>query len=239
MARRGSGGSKLAKWVLLAWLVGCVTVQPAPAPPPVQPALPASERTTRLQPDELYAMDEALSDVLSGELHHVGTGRWPGIERSYACAFRNERVLVVNAYCTLQESPAFRIDVFSPERGRVSIYAEAKGSFGVRDRASYFTFTATSAPAPTPQTRIPPVGLAMSYEELREHERQRYAAYLPSCYGGERRGQGESACLGALAPQASAWLARNRAFLEQANIDWYRVVREMLALATRYGRDPD
>jgi hypothetical protein len=239
MARRGSGGSTSEQWVLLAWLVGCVTVEPA-APPPVQQALPASAPTIPPRPArELYSMDEALRDVLSSQLHHVGTGRWPGIERSYACAFRNQRVLVVNAYCTLKESPAFRIDVFSPERGRVSIYAEANGSFSVRDRASYFTFTATSAPAPTPRARIPPVDLAMSYEELQEHERQRYAAYLPSCYGGERRGQEESACLGALAPHASAWLARNRAFLEQASIDWYRVVREMRALATRYGRAPD
>src|SRR5690349_16928141 len=67
----------------------------------------------------LYTAEEALRDVLSGELQFIGTGRWPGVERSRACAFRNERVVVVNAYCTLNEVQAFRIDVYSPERGRV------------------------------------------------------------------------------------------------------------------------
>jgi hypothetical protein len=234
MAKRGK-----VIGVLLASVAACVNVQPS-APPAVEPALPAtSQPTTPSRPGELYPVDEALRDVLSGELHHLGTGRWPGIERSYACAFRSERVLAVNAYCTLNESPAFRVDIFSPERGRVSIYAEARGSFSVRDRASYFTFTATSAPAPGASARIPPVRLAMSYEELREHERKRYAAYLPSCYGGERRGQAENACLGPLALHANEWLARNRDFLEHANGDWYRVVREMRALATRFGRAPD
>jgi hypothetical protein len=184
-------------------------------------------------------VDEALRDVLSGELQYVGTGRWPGVERSYACLFRNERVLVVNAYCTLKEPPAFRLDVYSPERGRVSIYAEARGEVSKHDRANYFTFTAASAPAPGPETPVLPVTLAMPYQALQRHERERYAAFLPSCFGGKRNEQQEGACLGALAPQFNAWAARNHAFLEHASDDWYRLVRAMRALAALHGRDPD
>jgi len=227
-----------ARGVLLLWAVGCTASRPLPQSR-VHVAPPAPAPTPQPSSQLLYPVDEALRDVLSGELEYVGTGRWPGIERSYACAFRNQRVLVVSAYCAPKETPAFRLDVYSPERGRVSIYAEARGGVSARNRASYFTFTAASAPAPTPDTLIPPVALAMSYDDLQHYERRRYAAFLPSCFGGERHAQREGACLGALAPHADAWAARNRDFLEHANSDWYHVVGKLRELANRYGRDPD
>jgi hypothetical protein len=230
-----------AGWALWLWVAGCSGSHP-PQPRVQQPTrepTPASSSQVYPPSSQLYPVDEALSDVLSRELEYVGTGRWPGIERSYACAFRNERVVVVNAYCTLKEASAFRIDVYSPEHGRVSIYAEARGGVSMRDRASYFTFTATSAPAPGPETRIGPVALAMSYQDLQRYEQERYAAYLPSCFGGQRHGQKEGACLGALASQSNAWAARNADFLEHASDVWYRLVRRMRELATLYGRDPD
>src|SRR5689334_4119758 len=82
----------------------------------------------------LYPADEAVRDALSGPWQYVGTGQWPGIRRMYACAFRNERVLVVNVYCGVKETPAFRVDVYSPTRGRVRIYAEAKGPLSAHMR---------------------------------------------------------------------------------------------------------
>ena len=39
-------------------------------------------------------------------------------------------------------------------------------------------------------------------------------------------------------PRGGVWAARNHAFLEHASDGWYRLVRTMRALATRYGRDP-
>jgi hypothetical protein len=177
--------------------------------------------------------------VLSGELEYLGTGRWPGVERSHACAFRNARVLIVNVYCTLNETQAFRIDVYSPARGRVRIYAEASGAVSGRRRDDYFTFTAESGPPPSPDARLAPVALTMSYEELRRYEQQRYDAFLPGCFGGEQHQRPLNGCLGALAPRAEQWAAENRGFLERANDDWYRVVRQMRSLAGRYGKHPD
>jgi hypothetical protein len=176
-----------------------------------------------------------LSDALSGRLEYIGTGRWPGVERSRACAFRNQRIVLVNAYCTLNETPAFRVDVYSPLRGRVRIYAEAEGAVSVRRRREYFTFMVESSPAPDIAAGMPPLTLAMAYEELRRYEQLRYDAYLPSCFGGEQAGRNVGGCLDSLKPRASEWAAQNRAFLERANDDWYRLMRELRTLASRYG----
>jgi hypothetical protein len=197
---------------------------------PVEPTRPSQG---------LYAADEALRDALSGPWQYVGTGKWPGIRRMYACAFRNERVSVVNVYCGITERQAFRLDVYSPTRGRVRIYAEAKGLVSARRRPDYFTFMVESEPLPGPDARLPPFALGMSFDELRGYEERRYSAFLPTCYGGLELSHAKGGCLGALAGSAPAWADRHRAFLDAASEEWYRVVREASALATRYGREPD
>jgi hypothetical protein len=189
--------------------------------------------------DGLYAADEALRDALSGRLEYLGTGQWPGISRMYACAFRNSRVLVVNVYCTTTDTQAFRIDVFSPTRGRVRIYAESKIPVSGHMRQDYFTFTAESEPPPGPEAHMPGLTLAMSFAELSAYDDRRYGAYLPACYGGQELSRKQGGCLGALAGRSVEWANRNRAFLERANDDWYRVVRELRAQAVRYGREPE
>jgi len=215
----------------------CATSKPVERPAPRR-AVAAVRAPPRAPGTALYAPDEALADVLSGELQYLGTGRWPGIERSFACAFRNQRVVVVSAYCTVTEAQAFRIDVYSPERGRVRIYAEGKRPVSARQRADYFPFTAESEPPAGPKTRVPPLALTMSFQQLQDYDQQRYDAYLPGCYGGQQHGEKVGGCLGALASGAEQWTARNRAFLEQASADWYRVVRELRAQAARHGKDP-
>lgn len=186
----------------------------------------------------LYSAQGALSDVLSGELEYIGTGTWPGIERFRACAFRNQRVLVVNAYCSLYEQPAFRLEIYSPERGRVRIYAETRGTVSARLRKDYFTFMVEASPPPTAATRLPALSLQMPYEELRRYEQQRYEAFLPSCFSGEQNERPVAGCLGALAARQGEWEAENRTFLAQANNDWYLVVHRLRALASRYGAEP-
>jgi len=195
---------------------------PVPAPPRV----------------DLYAVEDALKDVLSGPLEYVGTGRWPGIDRSSSCAFRNARVLVVNAYCTRTDAPAFRIDVYSPGRGRVRLYAEAKGPISNRDRALYFSFVAATEPAPGADAPVGAVQLTMTFDQLRSYEQKRYDAYLPACFAGEQNERPVKGCLGPLASQTEPWAARNRDFLAHASGDWYRVIRMMRELAMRYGKDP-
>jgi hypothetical protein len=187
----------------------------------------------------LYSADEALRDVLSGELVYMGTSRWLGIERFRACVFRNERVFVINVYCTVSDSHTLRVDVLSPKRGYVRIYAEADGPISVRDRALYFTFIAATEPPPGPATGIPPLALTMSHEQLRDYDRRRYDAFLPGCYGGTQYKQPVGGCLGALVARRAEWAAQNRAFLDQASGDWYRVIRALRSLAVRHGRDAE
>jgi len=223
--------------LLLFLAAACGTSKPSEQPPP-RPAIVDVRRPTPASRG-LYSAEEALRDVLSGELEYIGTGRWPGVERSRACAFRNQRVVIVNAYCTLDEVNAFRIDVYSPERGRVRIYAETTGAVTAGQRGDYFTFMVESSPLPNSAARLPPLTLAMPYEQLRRYEEQRYEAFLPGCFGGEKNEQPVHGCLGELAPRRGEWATQNRAFLDRASDDWYRVLRQMRGLAARYGVHPE
>jgi hypothetical protein len=221
--------------LFLASLSATASVRPARAK---APATYVTQAPLSRAVEKLYAPEEALRDALSSPLHHIGTGRWPGINRMYACAFRNERVLVVNVYCGRTDVRAFRVDVYSPRRGRVRIYAEASGPISRHTRYQYFTFMAESEPPPGPEAHMPLLVLTMSLAELRTYDKQRYGAYLPACYGGEEHARPRGACMGRLAARGPEWASQNRAFLERANDDWYRMVRAMRSVATRYGKDP-
>jgi len=230
------GRPGLCVWLSL-WAVACTT---GPRGGRVRATDPGAVRAPSApQADTLYSPDEALRDALSGPLSYVGTGQWPGIRRMYACAFRNERVFVVNAYCSRSEQQALRLDVYSPTRGRVRIYAESKGAVSAHGRADYFTFMIESEPVASSAAALPRLTLAMSFEELRGYEDTRYGAFLPACYGGQELSAARAGCLGTLAPHATEWTSRNQAFFERASDDWYRAVRELRALAVQYGRDPD
>jgi hypothetical protein len=186
----------------------------------------------------LYSAEEALRDALSGPLEHLGTGSWPGNRRMAACAFRNERVIVVNAYCSVRDTQAFRVEVYSPTRGRVRIYAESEAPVSGHVRQQYFSFTAESEPPPSPGAPVPALGLGMTFEDLQRYDEQRYNAFLPACYGGTELHKPRSGCLGPLAPEAPRWSAEHSHFLEHANSDWYRVVSTLRRLSERYGREP-
>jgi hypothetical protein len=224
----------LTSFLSLACLSALAGEQPAHAKAPATSATHA----VLPRPEGLYGPDEALRDALSSPLQHVGTGRWPGISLSYTCAFRNERVLVVNVYCGTTDVRAFRVDILSPKRGRVRIYAEASGPILSRARHQYFTFMAESEPPPGPEAHMRPLTLTMSFAALRAYEKQRYGAYLPACYGGQEHARPRGACLGKLAARGAEWASQNRLFLERASDDWYRVMRGMRGLASRHGKDP-
>jgi hypothetical protein len=229
----------MTRATIVLMLLAAACVRPKPIERPVQPTTSVEPRLPELPRAEgFYSAQGALRDVLSGELEYIGTGAWPGVERLRACAFRNQRVMVVNAYCSVHEQPAFRLEVYSPQRGRVRIYAETRGVVSTRQRRDYFTFMVEHSPPPTAASRLPPLSLQMPYEELRRYEKQRYDAYLPSCYAGEQNERAVGGCLGALAPRQGEWAAENRVFLDQANEDWYAVVQKLRKLATRYGVDP-
>ncbi len=106
------------------------------------------------------------------------------------------------------------------------------------NRALYSSFVAETEPPPGSDSPVGDLALTMTFDELRGYEQERYDAYLPGCYAGEKHEQPVKGCLGSLASHAEAWVARNRDFLAHASGDWYRVVRMMRELATRYGKDP-
>ncbi len=196
---------------------------PAPEPAPVH---------------DLYSAEDALGDVRSGPLEYLGTGEWHSAERARACVFRNQRVIVVNVYCTLSDTEAFRLEIFSPQRGVARIYAEANGPLSARGRPDYFTFMVENEPAPAAELGLAQVNLSMSLPELRAYDERRYAAYLPACYAGTKFNQEQAGCLGPLRERARAYAAINRGFLQRPGADWYALVREMRALAQRYGVEP-
>jgi hypothetical protein len=202
--------------------------QPPALPPPAVPQAPV-----------LYPLDEAVNDVLSGPLTHFGTGPWHGNHRVQACAYRNDRVIVVNVYCTIKETRAFRVDVFSPTRGRVRIYAEAKAPPSGLTRKDYFSFTAEAEPPPGPQSGLPPLALAMSFTELRHYDERRYKSFLPACFGGVEAHRPQGGCVRDLAPRAAEWADRNQRFLAQPPEEWCRVVRELRAVATVHGKNAE
>jgi len=187
------------------------------------------------QPFGLFSANEAVEDVLSGNWTYVGTGPWTGNARLKACAYRNARVLFVNAYCTVKEKNAFALEVFSPARGRVRIYAEAKGPITTIRRRDYFTFKAESEPAPS-LAILGPVSLTMSFDELLAYDGRRYRAFLPVCYGGVQLGRRQVGCVRGLKAHRLEWSATNRSFLKDPPESWYRVVRELRTLAQQHGQ---
>jgi hypothetical protein len=228
------------RWIWIALALGCARA-PAPEPPPPQPVPlpppPPAPVIPAPRPTGVYGLGEALADALSGPLAYIGTGPWTGNHRIHACAYRNERVIVVNVYCTIKEVKAFRVDVFSPDRGRVRIYAEGRAPISLLTRRDYFTFNAESEPPPGPRTRLPAVTLDMSFQQLLDYDGRRYQAFLPSCYGGVENGRRQGGCLRGLSSRAAEFAETNRAFLREPPDDWYRIVRELRALASLHGRD--
>ncbi|HEX5659255.1 MAG TPA: hypothetical protein VFX59_18805 [Polyangiales bacterium] len=217
-------------WVLTLLLVACGVGRRAERPeaaPPDRVSVP-----TPAPAQGLYGAEEALRDALATPLQHVGTGTWPGIRRMFACAFQNDRVLVVSVYCSPTDRQALRVVIYSPQRGRVSIYAEAKGGVSSRQRADYFTFMVESEPSDRA------LSLPLAFEALRAYEEQRSAAYPAQCYGGQELSTPRGGCLGALAPQSAAFTRQNGRFLERASDDWYRLVRDLRVLAVHHGREP-
>lgn len=94
----------------------------------------------------LYTVVDALADAKSSPLKRIGIGAWPGNFSIKGCIYRNDRVFVVDVYCTYKEQTAFSVVVISPDKGEVRLYAEANDPISTIDRSDYFSFYAESYP---------------------------------------------------------------------------------------------
>jgi hypothetical protein len=225
------------------WLIACLVAscyrdstpaQPPPPPPPPQRTAPLEVTPPRAS-SELYALDEALADVLSGPLVHIGTGEWFGLYRINACAYRNARVVVVNIYCTPKEMSSFGLVVLSPTRGRVYIYAEAKAPISKLRRPDYFTFKGESEP-PRVDGKLRALDLAFTYAQLRTWDERRYYRNIPGCFGGIEIKRPIDGCMQELASHKERWAARNKQFLTDPPDEWYRIVHDLRGRAQTEGK---
>ena len=172
----------------------------------------------------LYTVTEALDDVLSGPLVFVGTGAWFGNYSIHACAYRNERVMVVNVYCTAKETPAFGLVVLSPSRGRVHVYVEADGPISTLARGDYATFR-VEAHEPVAE----PLSLSVTYADLNAWEERRYSTHSPAC----TFEAGRAACSSELESLREAWAPAGEAFLAAPPPAWFQLVKDLHARAVR------
>lgn len=218
------------------------TAAPATAEPAPRSETPVAKTPAETKPAPVvlpapYLPEEAIADVLASPLTYVGSGPWFGMFRLDSCLYRNDRVLVVNVYCTKKEQNAARIDVFSPTRGRVMIYAEAKKPISGIKRAQYLTFKTESEPV----VNVPGLALDMSMAKLRELDEQRYKLNGSSCTAGFDGLYGETKptgdCTGGLESHAAAWKQHSLAFLTEPGGDWHKIVKDMRARALKDGRD--
>lgn len=173
----------------------------------------------------LYTVDEALDDALAGPLTFIGTGDWYGLFSIHACAYRNDRVIVVNEYCTGKEMPAFGLTVLSPTRGRTHVYAEAEAPISTVERSAYFSFRVETEPP-----AADPLSLAFTYAELRAWDERRALARKEVCFVGT---DGKGCLADAAAPNVEAWSAAGAAFVAEPGARWRRIVEALRARAPR------
>lgn len=177
----------------------------------------------------LYTVAEAFDDIAADPLVFLGAGAWFGNSSIPACAYRNARVIVVYHYCTGKEQPALGIEVVSPTRGRLLIYAEATGAVSTLPRAKYFAFRVEVQPV------IPdvPIALTVTYPELDAWQERRYNADAGGCWNGD----GDD-CSAELKPRFAAWLPATQEFLATPPEAFFKLAKDLHARAVRDSRRP-
>ena len=162
----------------------------------------------------LYTITEALADIDSGKLEFIGTGEWFGNYSIHACAYRNERVIVVNEYCTTREQVALGLIVISPTRGHIKVYAEAEKPISTLTRAGFFSFRLEVEPP------FDGISLTSSYADLRAWDERRYYGHVGGCWY-----ESEIGCSDGTAP--GEWDESAKAFLAEPPAEFYRLTKEL------------
>ncbi|PTL82139.1 hypothetical protein [Vitiosangium sp. GDMCC 1.1324] len=195
----------------------------------------------KLTPDEvsarrLYPPEEALADALASPLEHLGTGVWPGRYKIPSCAYRNDKVVVLDSFCTLREMNPTTVWIFNPERGTVVF--SARGDRGAlvskvkRDQYEQWGFS-TLEP-------YPGLKLAMTFSELTSWEKRRSVFSRGSCGAALATSASTRGSCSLKTPEIERWWQGYYGpLLEDAPSEWYELVKRVRALAPRYGKkDP-
>lgn len=190
--------------------------------PPVDAAAPPVDAAP---PVTFYAIGDALADAKASPLKRLGIGAWPGNYSIKGCIYKNDRVFVVDVYCTYKEQVAFSVIVIHPTKGEVRIYAEANDPISTVERSAYFTFNADSyAPdAPPPDLKTATFDQVTAWQdEFDKHWRVQGAVY--PC------GTDMTNCAD------PTWLAPAKDFIESPGDDWRWVVDQLRNRAQHDGK---
>ncbi|HYH97341.1 hypothetical protein [Hyalangium sp.] len=196
----------------------------------------------KLQPDPpsaapLYPPAEALADAVSGPLRHVGTTLWYGRFAIPSCIYRNEKVFVINSYCTLKEINRTGVIVIHPERGVVALKAR-----GVQDkpvstlrRAQYSEWGVSSTDGQRGLT------LDASADALVAWEERRHRYYRnPGCGAGQAGSSSKmrGKCAEKMPEFEAWWQGVYPLILEAPPESWYALVKDLRQRARKDGK-PD
>ena len=191
----------------------------------------------------MYSPFEALADVAAAPLQHVGTTVWPGIFEIPSCVYRNDRVVVVDVYCTTNEMNSASLLVLHPKRGRVRVYAEDRSPISTIARGGYLHWKLESEEPPPAGKIQPPLALGMNLAELVAYEKRRYDLSPPACWvsrwTGARPGSpsppSDAQCRRKTPEAARAWSAATVGFGQPPDV-WYSLLAEFRALARKHSR---
>lgn len=179
----------------------------------------------------LYPPEEALADALSSPLEFIGISHFdaPSIQE---CAYRNQKVLVVNRYCTTREITATGITIIHPDRGVVRFYAEAKEPISTIAREDYDNWRMDTHD-PYPGARL----TMKTFEEIQAHEKRRGVFRDQACYAGITSTPNGSCRK--KAPEIEQWWSGiYKPLLKTPPESWYSLVKALRKRAVKDGR-PD
>ncbi len=194
----------------------------------------AKPRQSFVAVDHLYTAKEAIADIMASPLEFIGTGQWYGEAPFPPCAYKNDRVLVIDGYCTTnREITTFSILVFSKTKGYLKMYAytqETKKPISKIRRQLYTDFYVTSQPPPAKGAIKQPLSFHMGYRELARYNGKRAGVYdLPSCWEGIRHDP-KSGCNREMPSHyRPAFAKEHTLFVNNPPPLWYRFVKHMIA----------
>ena len=172
-----------------------------------------------------YPLADALADALATPLSYVGKGAFYGSYRLLSCTYRNDRVVVIDTYCTNREQSSFGIIIVSPTRGRVTLHAEGRAAVSGLRHADYLYFRGRSE-AVDPRYRPQ---LTWTLEEQSNYH-QFGGRYLPFCDVEWRNQTTRGGCVKPLVEQNPGYQAQNAPFVSGPPPGWYQLVRTLLSL---------